>query len=140
MENTPNQRVILLKKELKLTDIEFCVRCSISTGTLFRLKNEEEMSSKTITAIIKAFNVNKEWLMTGQGNMFNDSTEAIAIDAIDPWRDALVSQVKEENTRLQKELERVWQMVQHLTGGAKPNFLKPIAGSDPYEGQLLGAA
>lgn len=122
METTVNQRVLLLKKELDLSNSEFCLKAKISTGTLYTIQNGVQMKSKTINTFCEAFNLNKEWLLHGKGNMFADLQKTEV--TIDPWKDALVMQVKEENNRLQKELDKVWQMVQHLTGGAKPNFLK----------------
>jgi hypothetical protein len=44
----------------------------------------------------------------------------------DLWKDEAYFEVKSKNALLEKELERLWQMVQHLTGGAKPNFRKAL--------------
>jgi len=135
MENTVNSRVLLLKKELGLSNNEFCMQAKISTSTLYSIQNGVDMKSKTITAIAEAFNINKDWLLNGKGKMLNEKNKETT--NVDPWKDALVSQVKEENNRLQKEVERLWQMVSHFTGGAKPNFLNAIGKARLKEGYLF---
>lgn len=131
MENTVNERVLMLKTHFNLGRNDFASKAGISPTTYDSIVNGNNVYPKTIKSIITAFNVNTDWLLHGKGKMFN--AEPKEAPSNDPWKDALVMQVKEENTRLQRELERVWQMVQHLTGGAKPNFLKAFNGSGlPY--------
>lgn len=121
MEKSVNQRVMMLKSQLNLTNNEFCLRAEISTATLYSIQSGTQMKQKTIKTIAEAFNVNKEWLLTGKGQMFNDpKTETIT--SVDPWRDALVQQVKEENVRLVEEVKWLRQMVSQFTNGLKPNF------------------
>jgi transcriptional regulator with XRE-family HTH domain len=120
MENSINSRVILLKNHFKLDTKQFVAKANISPTTLWSIEKGGEMKPKTIKQIADSFNVDISWLLTGEGEMLAKDNDS----KTDPWKDALVSQIKDENNRLQKELERVWQMVQHLTGGAKPNFLK----------------
>ena len=124
MESTVNQRVLLLKKELDLSNSEFCLKAKISTGTLYTIQNGVQMKSKTINAFCEAFNLNKEWLLHGKGNMFAETPKVDVINAVDPWKDALVMQVKEENNRLIEQVRWLQQMVSQFTNGVKPNFLK----------------
>lgn len=122
MGNTVNKRVLVLKTKLGLTDLEFCKRADISTFTLHKIKNDGEMRRRTYDQIIKSLNVNEEWLFFGTGEMFEGNKAELEVTANDPWRDALVSQLNSENTRLTQELNRVWAMVNHLTGGQIPSF------------------
>jgi hypothetical protein len=46
------------------------------------------------------------------------------------WKDEAYAEIKSKNEILQKEVERLWTMVQHFTTGAKPNFLKPSRNAD----------
>ncbi len=123
METTVNSRILLLKKDLGLTDIQFCGRAQISTATLNKIKNNEEITQKIVFAVLNTFNVNKDWLMTGKGKMFADVPKEVQSIA-EPWRDALVMQVKEENSRLIEQVRWLQQMVSQFTNGVKPNFLK----------------
>lgn len=118
MGDTTNERVSQLLKTLKIDEVEASQRIGKNSSTLYRITSKSNAPTKTTLKLIAdSLGANYNWLLTGSGDMFKADTE-------NPWRDALVSQIKDENNRLQKELERVWQMVQHLSGGAKPNFLK----------------
>ncbi len=121
MEKTVNERVKLLINQLNLTIDEFCEKADISRTTLWSIQKGTEMKPKTVKNICSAFGLSREWFLHGTGNQYEIQP---VHNTVDPWKDALVMQIKEENSRLQKELDRMWQMVQHLTGGAKPNFLK----------------
>jgi hypothetical protein len=123
MENAVNQRIIMLKEHFKMLNMEFCTKVNISTGTMSNIQNDGNVSPKVIRSISESLNVNKEWLLNGKGKMLID-TSKVELSASNPWKDEAYFAVKEENNVLKKELDRMWQMVQHLTGGAKPNFLK----------------
>jgi len=141
METTVNKRILMLKTELSLNDIEFCGRASISTATLYKVKNDEEISQRVLNSIISGFNVNKDWLLHGKGKMFADAPKEVA--SANPWKDEAYFAVKEENSVLKKELERLWQLLQHNMGGAKPNFLKATDAVNmlmfPSKKQFVGA-
>lgn len=135
MKDTINNRIMLLKTDSGLTNLEFCHAANISHGTLNNIQNGENVSPKTIKAICDALHVNKDWLMTGKGEKHNTTPKAEQNEAQNPWRDALVSQIKDENNRLQKEVERLWQMVSHYTSGVKPDFLNAL--ENAYTNKLL---
>lgn len=123
MKTTINERIKVLRTHLNLTQSEFSHLIGLNPTQLSRIENGTSNPQKsTLKEVFKAIEVSNEWLLEGKGEL-KASIRQENTNEINPWKDALVSQVKEENTRLQKELERVWQMVQHLTGGAKPNFL-----------------
>lgn len=120
-KDTVNSRLMLLKNTLNLGQNEFCFRADISSATLHSIQNGAELRPRTVKKIADAFGANFNWLQTGEGEMLLSKNE-LTTNPNDPWRDALVQQVKEENTRLTNELNRVWAMVNHLTGGKIPNF------------------
>lgn len=125
METTVNERVIMLKNQLNLTVDDFCLKAKLSRTTLWNIQNGGEMKPKTTNAICDAFNVNKDWLLHGKGIMFLEAPKTeINNNVVDPWKDALVSQIASERDSLKKEVERLWQMISHFSSGAKPNFLK----------------
>lgn len=114
MENTVNSRVLLLKKELGLSNNEFCLQSKISTSTLYSIQSGVDMKSKTITAIAEAFNINKDWLINGKGKMLNEKIKEISAN---PWKDALISELKEEVTYYRELLKM-------MAGNKAANFLK----------------
>lgn len=124
METTVNERVVLIKKHLDLTDVEFCNRANISTGTLFRIKNGESISPKVLKSISEGTQTELHWLKTGKGKML---IEKDAQTIANPWKDAFVVELKEKNTFLEKQVEWLQSLVNNLTQkGANPNFLKAL--------------
>ncbi len=123
METTVNERVVLLKTQMNLTIDEFCLKTKMSRTTLWNIQNGGEMKPKTTNIICETFNVNKDWLLHGKGKMFSEAPK-VEVSNNDPWKDALVSQVKEENNRLIEQVRWLQQMVSQFTNGVKPNFLK----------------
>ncbi|MBX3165615.1 MAG: hypothetical protein KF900_14155 [Bacteroidetes bacterium] len=130
MENTVNSRVFLLKNKLGLTDVQFCGRSNISTFTLNKIKNNEKTTPKIYDAIVNAFNVNREWLLNGTGEMFKpvplEVAHKLGEEAI--FENALIKQLSSENNRLQKEVERLWGILGNYLPAkqASANFKKLI--------------
>jgi transcriptional regulator with XRE-family HTH domain len=73
MDRTVNQRVRLLRKELKLTQTEFSSVISISAGQLACIETDKRVvNNRTIKLICDSFHVNGEWLRTGEGSIFSE--------------------------------------------------------------------
>jgi len=65
-------RLKLLRKELKLNQTEFAKKISRSQGVFSQYESgTQEISDRTIIDICREFNVNEDWLRTGEGLMFN---------------------------------------------------------------------
>lgn len=124
METTVNERIMMLKKHFNLTTDEFASKSNLSRTTIWTIQNGSDMKPKTINTICDSLNVNKEWLLHGKGKMFAEAPKEVAPSNNNPWKDALVSQVKEENNRLVEQLKFYQNMVSQLMQGVKPNFLK----------------
>lgn len=130
METSVNKRILMLKTQLSLTDIEFCGRASISTGTLYKIKNEDEISQRVLNSISNAFGANKEWLESGRGKMFLEK-QMPALSQEVPWKDEAYQQLKAERDRL-------WTLLQHYMSG-KANFHKASNGTGLNKMRSLGA-
>tara|TARA_R100001460_G_scaffold68326_1_gene108857 strand:+ start:408 stop:821 length:414 start_codon:yes stop_codon:yes gene_type:complete len=73
----PSERLSLLINTLSLNVNSFANECGYSSSTtIWRIINDNKKPSKpTLDKICARFkNVNKEWLLTGQGSMFNNTT------------------------------------------------------------------
>ena len=71
MNETVNQRIKRLRKELKLTQNEFSSVITISSGQLACIETEKRVvNDRTIKLICDSFKTNGEWLRTGKGNIF----------------------------------------------------------------------
>lgn len=70
---TSNERLKLLRKELKLSQKEFSNRIGMSQGGYSDIENNRaNLTDKNIMLISKEFNVNEEWLKTGDNEMFRE--------------------------------------------------------------------
>ena len=64
-------RIKELRKALHLTQSEFGDRIGIKQNSVATLESERsEKSERTIRIICHEFNVNEDWLRTGEGDMF----------------------------------------------------------------------
>ena len=71
MNETVNQRIKQLRKELKLTQNEFSSVITISSGQLACIETEKRIvNDRTIKLICDSFKVNGEWLRTGKGQIY----------------------------------------------------------------------
>lgn len=65
------QRINRIIRELGIKKIEFAERINVSQAFVSQLtKGVSQPSDRTILDICREFNVNEEWLRTGQGEMF----------------------------------------------------------------------
>lgn len=80
---TINQRIYKAFTELGIKQVEFANRLGVSQAyisKLFKENSDKRPSERTINDICREFNVNKEWLLTGMGEMF--ATEDDLLEAL----------------------------------------------------------
>lgn len=66
-----NERIIELRKSLNLSQTDFGKQIGISKSSVSDIEiGRISISERTIISICSKFNVNEEWLKTGNGNMF----------------------------------------------------------------------
>lgn len=89
------KRVAMIRKSNNLTQKEFGEKLGVSRDVIFNIESERVKAKNLfLTHLSEVFNVNKEWILTGEGEMF-----------IVPDNDALLGQafaniVKSENATL----------------------------------------
>ena len=77
MNETVNQRIKKLRKELKLTQNEFSSVITISSGQLACIETEKRVvNDRTIKLISDSFKVSGEWLRTGKGEIFTNNKDS----------------------------------------------------------------
>ena len=75
-----NSRLLDLINALNLNPRSFAVECGYNQATTFYsiIKRNAKPSASTLNKICKRFpQVNREWLLTGQGTMFNTPTASL---------------------------------------------------------------
>lgn len=73
---TINDRVKILRKELKLTLKEFGEKLGIQSSAVSKIeRGENGVTDSNIKSICREFSVDYIWLTTGEGEMFKDSDD-----------------------------------------------------------------
>ena len=97
-----NERIKELRKTLCLTLEKFGERVGVKKSALSLVENgKNNVSDQLFFSICREFNVNEDWLRTGEGEMFNQSDDDEELAAIvgrvlageDEFRKALYRQI-----------------------------------------------
>jgi len=70
-----NERIKTLRKKLNLSTEKFGMKIGLTRSAINKIEKGNKPSEQTIISICREFNVNEEWLRTGEGDMFLDLTE-----------------------------------------------------------------
>lgn len=72
-----------LRKYLEMSQGEFGKKINLSTSAIGEIeRGTNKLSDRNIAAICHVFNVNEEWLRTGEGEMFNPPKELTYLDKL----------------------------------------------------------
>ncbi len=78
--DTINKRIEAVRKSLDLSMDKFGSKIGITRSSVNNLeKGANNPAERTIRLICKEFNINENWLRTGEGQMFNELTREEAI-------------------------------------------------------------
>lgn len=126
MLNTSSDRIITLLKTLELTEMDLAHKIRKPPATVYRIVKKECVPSKpTLQIIAQNTGASYQWLLTGEGTMFNQEPQnAPTEQKTATYRDSMLTQLKEENNHLKREIERLWQMLEVYTSGSRPSFQK----------------
>ena len=73
---TVNERLALARKTLKLTQREFAEKISVATGFIASMEiGGRKVNPRIMKLVSSIYNVNYQWLETGEGEMFYTETE-----------------------------------------------------------------
>jgi transcriptional regulator with XRE-family HTH domain len=73
---TVNERLALVRKALKLTQRELAEKISVTTGFVASMEiGDRKVNPRIMKLVSAAYNVNVQWLETGEGEMFYTETE-----------------------------------------------------------------
>jgi len=71
-KNGVSQRIKHLRETLDISQREFCKLLSLSGGYIANIEAKlREPNERLIKLIVSEFNVNENWLLTGNGEIFN---------------------------------------------------------------------
>jgi len=76
MDSSINSRILLVRKKLGLTRQSFGESLGVTDSVVKNIDyNKTAPKSVFIDLLCKTYNVNKDWLLTGEGEMFNELTK-----------------------------------------------------------------
>lgn len=127
MENSIGQRIKELRIHYNLSVKEFAVKCGLSHVAIFHLENGKTVKPhrSSLQRIATIFGTTADWLLFGKSEMLPNGSREIYTDENGQdnfWKDEAYLEIKSRNMMLEKEIERLWQMVSHFTSGTKPDF------------------
>lgn len=127
MENSIGQRIKELRIHYNLSVKEFAVKCGLSHVAIFHLENGKTVKPhrSSLQRIATIFGTTADWLLFGKNDMLPNGSKEIYTDENGQdnfWKDEAYLEIKSRNMMLEKEIERLWQMVSHFTAGTKPDF------------------
>ena len=93
-----NERIRELRKHLNLTLEEFGKKVGVTKAAIGRIeKGERSVTDQMFLSICREFNVNKNWLRTGEGEMFTlqeDEEAAYVAELLDDTDNPLYDLIK----------------------------------------------
>jgi len=79
--NPINERIGQIRTALKMTQVNFSKKIYISQGSYNEIETGiRRVNDRIIQLICSEFNVNKEWLKTGKGGMFDKEKPDIGLE------------------------------------------------------------
>jgi transcriptional regulator with XRE-family HTH domain len=110
-----NERIKAIRLQLHMSQREFAKAVYVSHGYISEVEiGHKEANERLIHLVSNAFSVNKHWLLTGEGRVFNDTPEekikrlaSLFSELYPEYQDYVLRQIDElialQNTRGEKE-------------------------------------
>jgi transcriptional regulator with XRE-family HTH domain len=119
MENLIGNRIKTLRQTYNLGIKDFASYCGLSHVAIFHLENGKTVKPhrSSLQRIANQFGTSINWLLYGEDNMLpNGKAELTDQKETEEaaWKETAYQELKNANRLLEKEVERLWQVVQHL--------------------------
>lgn len=127
MEDSVAKRVKQLRSHYNLSVKEFAVKCGLSHVAIFHLESGKTLKPHrgSLQRMALVFGTSSDWILYGINEMLPNGTVQIYVDENEntsSWKDEAIQEIKNKNIFLEKEVERLWQMVGHFTNGSQSNL------------------
>ena len=106
-----NERIKEIRKNKKLSQLEFGKSLNISQNHISAIEHgSRAVTDRLISDICRIYNVNRDWLITGEGDMYDDPLAPFVIE--DPEiKDFIKSFLKMDDFMQDKIKEMVMHMI-----------------------------
>lgn len=82
--STINERIKEIRKNLGLKQKDFAAPLGLTPQAVGNFeRREREISNQAIKSICREFNVNEDWLRTGEGKMFDERPKKAALEQLE---------------------------------------------------------
>lgn len=127
MEKKIGQRIKELRVHYNMGIKEFGLRCGLSHVAIFHLENGKTLrpQKSSLQRIINVFGTTNDWLMYSIGDMLPNGIKDLEAEektAENFWKEEAYLELKTKNALLEKEVERLWQIVSHFANDSKPSY------------------
>lgn len=119
-------RIKQIRKDHKLTQVEFGERIGVKGNTVTNYETGlRNPTDAVVLAICREFSVNKEWLLTGKGDMYDvpeDEVAAVVSDLLEesnPFYDIIISIMKSYKKLDDKSQAALNTLIQELLDNMK---------------------
>jgi transcriptional regulator with XRE-family HTH domain len=130
MENSLAQRIRQLRTHYNLGVKDFAFKCGLSHVAIFHLESGKTVKphKSSLQRIASIFGTNTDWLLSGKNEMLPNGKKELIDESKDTfWKEEAYLEIKTKNLMLEKEIERLWQMLEQFTG--KPGFTRMLDAS-----------
>lgn len=115
VHSTTGRRIKILRDHYRLNVKNFAFGCRVSDVTIFKIEKGSGISEKTLSKIIFTYGTTKEWLTEGKGEMLPEGTKELPFDEIEKrYTENICEQLISKNERIEKELEKIWRVLNSL--------------------------
>lgn len=113
-----NERIKLIRKELGLSQKDFGERINISRGHIAGFETgKSNITERTIRDICREFNINEQWLSTGEGEMYKPQPQINELEYL-MGKFSINAEEDEMRTRIIKALLKLddsgWKVIEGL--------------------------
>ena len=140
MESTMNERVKMLRKHLNLSQGDFAALVNCSYGSISNIENGHTgANQKTLNKIINATNVNRDWLLNGEGEMtFNETVRVSGEGKVTSWSEKAYEAIKSKNEHLEQEIKFLREMLSRIISkDGAANFLNGFDLAELFDAKKL---
>jgi transcriptional regulator with XRE-family HTH domain len=131
-KQTMGDRLRLLRTTYRLSQAKFASAVKLSGVAISNMETGVALNPypSTLESIAKKFGTTHEWLTEGKGDMLPngmvDLDEKSEVTT-DPWKDALVTQLKSEADAWKQKYEQAWNRLEFLMDRLPLGKLKPAS-------------
>jgi transcriptional regulator with XRE-family HTH domain len=124
---TVGGRIRLLRKHYNLGVKEFASRCNLSHVAIFQMENGRTLKPhrSTMQRIARVFGSSADWLLYGKDQMLPNGAKDLEETGEEHWKEEAYTELKSRNMMLEKEVERLWSLLNRysLSSGADIRML-----------------